>query len=178
MTSFASYLLISCALLYSFAYPFWTEVSMKMEEKSKYQKTINDVNMINQKKDQILAQIKNMSEEEKQRIDTFMPSSLDFVKLTSDINDVGEKYGITVDRVTSVQKDNSVGNSISEAQPAKTYNTAAISLSFSSSYPNFLKFVTDLEKSLRMLDVKSVTINPTQGSSYDIRLDLDTYWTP
>lgn len=177
MTSFASYLLISCALLYAFAYPFWTEVTMKMEEKTKYQKTIDDVNALNQKKDQILAQIKNISDEDRERIDTFMPSSLDFVKLTSDINEVGSKYGIKIDKVSSVEKDKSVGNSINEAEPPKTYNTASISFSFNSSYPNFIKFVNDLEKSLRMLDVKSVIISPTTGSSYDFKLDMDTYWT-
>ena len=53
MTSFASYILISTSLLYAFAYPFWTEVSMKIDEKAKYQKTIEDVNMLNQKKDKL-----------------------------------------------------------------------------------------------------------------------------
>lgn len=177
MTSFASYFLISCALLYAFAYPFWTEVSMKIQEKEKYQKTIEEVNSLNQKKDQLLAQIKNIDEEDKKRIDTFMPTSLDFVKLTSDINDVGSKYGIKVDKVSSIEKDKSVGNSINEAQPPKPYNTASISFSVTTSYQNFIKFIGDLERSLRVLDIKNIVINPLQGGNFDFKIEMDTYWT-
>jgi len=177
MTSFASYILISTSLLYAFAYPFWTEVSMKIDEKAKYQKTIEDVNMLNQKKDKLLSQIDQISVEDRERIDTFMPSSLDFVKLTSDINNVGSKYGIVIDKVNSIEKDKSVGNSIDEAQPPKIYDTASVSFSFSSSYSNFVKFIGDLEKSLRILDVKTISINPKETGTYDFMLEMETYWT-
>lgn len=176
MTTFASYILIAFSLLYAFAYPFWTEVSLKMEEKTKYQKIIEDVNMLNQRKDQILSQMDSISPENQNRINSFMPSALDFVKLTSDINAVGSKYGISVDRVNSTKRDRSVGNSIEEAQPAKVYDTASINFGFSSSYQNFIKFVNDLESSLRILDINTVSINPKEGGVYDFTMEMDTYW--
>ncbi len=176
MNSFLSYIIISASVIYAFAYPFWSEVSVKIEEKSKYEAVIEQVNSLNQKKDEILAKIDQISPEVQQNINTFMPNKLDFVKLTSDINSVGSKYGITVDKVNSVEKDKSVGDSISEAAPPRVYSSAAVSFSFTASYANYVKFIQDIEKSLRILDIKSASINPKEGGLYDFNVEMETYW--
>ena len=54
-----------------------------------------------------------------------------------------------------------------------------ISFSIEGSYQNFLKFVGDLDKSLRIVDVQSVTfssLSDKDASSYLYNFKIRTYW--
>lgn len=175
-TSTLSYIIVSIAILYSFVLPKWEEVSVLRAEQSKYQDAIEKTTAIETKKNDLLAKFNEIKSEDRARIESLIPDNFDFVRLVSQIDGVGSRYGISIDKVQYREHDASVGNSIGEAQPPKIYRSASISFTFNSTYENFNKFMNDLEKSLRILDVKSIRISPTESGAYSFDMEIDTYW--
>jgi Tfp pilus assembly protein PilO len=113
---------------------------------------------------------------DKKSIDTVLPNSLDFVKLISQIDSVAGSQGIMLDKINSRETDSSVGESVAEAKPARPYHSAIISFSFTTTYEKFNVFMAALEKSLRILDVKSLKIEALENGLYIYSVDLETYW--
>ncbi len=175
-TSALSYIIISIALLYSFVMPKWADVSILLDQKSKLNQTIDSIQQIEQKKNELLARFNEISNVDRKRIESLIPDNFNYVKLVSEIDAVGSRYGISIDDVSYKELDDSVGDSIENAGPKKTYNSAILSFTFVSSYENFGKFIDALEKSLRIMDIKSMKITAQPGGLYQYSVEIETYW--
>jgi len=101
---------------------------------------------------------------------------LDFVSLIYEIDTLASKYGISIDKTTSRDTDSSAGTSIEAAAASKPYNSSIIGFSFTASYQNFKDFIKGLEKSLRILDIKTLKINPGENGLYSFSVEFETYF--
>ena len=174
--SILAYVILTLSIGYAFIYPSAGDLSKLMEEKQKYSDYVEMTGNIENKKDELLTRFNNISEEDKKNIETILPDSLDFVRLISQIDAVAANYGISIDKISSREVDPSVGSSIEEAGPQRPYRSSVIGFSFTSSYDNFNGFMAELEKSLRILDVKSVKLSIQESGVYSYNVEFETYW--
>jgi len=175
-TTILAYIVISLSVVYAFTLPFFNNLNALLDEKSRYEEVLEKARNIEEKKNALLAEFNKVSALEIQKVETFIPSSFNFVKLAADIDAVAARYGISVQSIASIDGSNT-DTSIAEAESTPTYGSAIITLSFSASYPNFQKFLEDLEKSLQILDIKSLTISPGDNNVYKYSMELETYWS-
>jgi hypothetical protein len=89
---------------------------------------------------------------------------------------VASKYGISISDITFKDDSSSSGSTIADAAPSQPYQSSAIGFSFSATYDKFNSFMGDLEKSLRILDIKTtkLTVKPDGTALYDVQ--FETYW--
>ena len=57
-----------------------------------------------------------------------------------------------------------------------SYGTLSFSFSTTMSYTDFIRFLKDVESSLKMLDVSSITFSPSDTGSYTYSVTLKAYW--
>jgi Tfp pilus assembly protein PilO len=174
--SILAYLILTISIGYAFIYSSMGDLSSLMGQKQKYDDSIIMVNNIENKKEELLAKFNNISATDRKNIETVLPSSLDFVKLVSQIDAVAANYGISVDKVTSKEVNSSVGNSVATAQPQNGYQSSVIGFSFKSSYDKFNAFMNDLGKSMRILDIRSVRLTNDKSGVYSYDVEFETYW--
>lgn len=174
--SILSYLLLTLSIGYAFVYPAIGDISFLKQEKQKYLQSLETVRNIENKTNELLTQFNNIPPEERAKIDIVLPDSFEFVKIVHQIDNVAAKYGISIDDISSAENTFSASNSIEQAEPEKPYNSATIKFSFTSSYENFLNFLNDLERSLRILDLKSVKLLTEEGGTYSYEVELETHW--
>jgi len=174
--SIIAYLVLALSIGYAFSYPSFQDLNKLLDQKQKYIDALNTINNIENKKNELLTVFNNISDEDKKNIDTVLPSSLDFVKLISQIDNVAAKHGISIDKISSKEMGTSVGDSIENAQPSKPYNSSIIGFSFVASYTDFKAFMDDLEKSLRILDIRSVQLDAQEDGLYSYDVAFEAYW--
>jgi Tfp pilus assembly protein PilO len=174
--SILAYVILTLSVGYAFIYPSVGDLNMLIGEKQKYESSLEMVNNIETKKKELLAEFNQIPSADIAEVETILPNSLNLVKLISDIDAVAAGRGISISAISSKETSSSVGNSIEEAAPQRPYNSAIIGFSFSTSYNGFRNFLSDLEKSLRILDIKSIKISPKEGGIYDYNLEFETYW--
>jgi hypothetical protein len=182
-TSIISFVLLTIATGYFFVYSPMGDLNTLMSQKQEYQKDLDTVSSIESVKSDLLAKFNKISDDDKKNINIMLPDSQNFIKLVSQIDSVAAAYGISIGNISSKKADTSVGDSISEAAPAKPYNSAIISFTFIAPYDKFNAFMGELGKSLRVLDVRSVKLKSAAkdkngrdaGYVYDVQ--FETYWT-
>ncbi len=176
-SSTLAYLILTVSIVYSFAYPYFEEVSSLLSEKQKYNSILDSIDEINNKKNELMTKFASIPDLDKKNMEIILPEYYSFVKLASDIDMVALKYGIIIQNINSKNIGYENGNTINNAEnSARPYGSSIIGFSFTSSYNNFKSFIDELEKSLRILDIKSLKIQPNDKGSYDFDIEFETYW--
>ncbi len=174
-SSALSYLILTIAVVYAFALPQYQNVNVLSVEKEEVTKKLDKVDVIEDKKNALLAEFNEISSREVNMVKTLVPESFDYVKLAYDIDSAASRYGISISNVAT--QDNEV-TSVSETEMVNSspYRSREVYVSFEATYDAFGKLVTDLEKSLRVLDIISLKITTKEGSIYDYELGFRTHW--
>lgn len=169
-------LLLAFGVNYLFSYPMYKELNNLRTDYINQKESLNTINNIEIKKDELLGQYNSIPQSIKNNINTVLPDSLDYVKLISDIDSVANNYGISIKDPNVKIKSPSVGGSIEDAQPEKLFESAIVAFSFSSTYEGFNSFLHELENSMRILDIKSLKISPSKNGIYEYSIEFETYW--
>lgn len=174
--SIIAYLILTLSIGYAFVYPSFGDVSKLLDQKQKYLDSLETVNNIENKKNELLTKFNEISDVDKKNIETVLPDSLNFVRLISQIDAVAANYGISISRISSKRTSSSGGISTEDTQPQKDYNSSIIGFSFVASYDRFNAFLRDLEKSLRILDIRSAKLETQEDGVYSYDIEFETYW--
>lgn len=170
------YLMLSLSIGYVFVYSPWSEVSALNDSKDQYTQFMDTISQIETKKNDLQSQFNQISEEDKRDINTVLPNSLDYVKLVSEIDNVAKNYGIIIDKINLNNLDSSVGDSVANAEPSKPYRSAILGFSFVSDYKKAMSFIDELERSMRILDIRSMKIDQETEGGYIYSVQFETYW--
>ncbi len=115
------------------------------------------------------------------RLKKMLPDNVDNVRLIIDINDVANKNGFSLRNVrTSATGESSdrpnVGGQNTPPVGTDKYNVVTMSFSVTGRYEDFLKFLRELERSLRIIDITKITLNTSNTGVYEYGVELKTYW--
>ena len=146
---------------------------------AEYQNTLNETKDLKVKRDALLASYGSISSDDTAKLKKIIPENFDSVSLVSDINSIASKNGMVLKNVKISEQKTDETNSPAGAPVAVGYKTASLNFGVSGSYSQFNGFVKDLESSLKLLDVKSVTLKESQKPGvdiYDYSFDVNTYF--
>ena len=132
--------------------------------------------------------------ENARRLKKLLPDHVDNVRLIIDINNIARGRDVAI-------RDFTVSESVSQtevrganrrarikevAASGPQYRSVALSFTAEAPYSRFLEFLTDLQSSLRLVDVRQIQVSPTAPSEgeesaegepdYQYSLTLTTYW--
>lgn len=174
--SIIAYIVLTLSVGYAFIYPSFGNINQLLDQKQQYLDSLKMVSNIEDKKDELLTKLGEIPEADRESVETILPSSLNFVRLVSQIDSVASRYGISIDNISSKELSSVTGSSIETAGPSKPYSSATIGFSFDASYDQFQAFLDDLEKSLRILDIRSIELAATETGIYSYSVEFATYW--
>jgi Tfp pilus assembly protein PilO len=127
-------------------------------------------------RDNLLERKASFSPADIDRLNELLPDSVDNITLVIDIDSIANRYGTSIRdiRVSSPQ----VATAQKTVGPdEKPYATTMIGFGISLTYEQFVDFLSDIEHSLRLTDINSITFTPKdEGTTYDFNINLSTYW--
>ncbi len=183
MRSFTPIILIaiSIGLFFLFIMPRYHDVQDLQAKQVEYKNALTEASALGETRDDLLTRYNSFSQDNLNRIARLIPDTVNTVKLMTDIDSIAGRYGTTLRNITvnqAVDTSQVVGQATTA--PAKPYQTTSISFHFVTTYPNLISFLRDLEKSLELVDVKSISFNvatdigPSAGL-YEYQITLNTY---
>ncbi len=174
-------ILISVGLFYLHISPRYAQVQSLMEQQDEYTNALAKADELKLKRDQLLTTYNNFSKDDLSRIERLVPETVNTVKLISDINSLAGQYGIVIKGITTTQQivDNSQNIGGTAAAQKKPFHATLILFKFSSTYPNLVSYLKNLEKSLQVIDVQSVSFqvpsDDVVSGIYDYQVSIQTY---
>ena len=153
-------------------------------ENNQYISAINNAKKLINLRDTVLNQYNAISDNDKIRLDDMVPSNVDNIRLMIDISGIAGRHGITATGITTSADTNASGPTAKStpstinpiAMSGSGLSTVAISFSVTTTYANFISFLQDIERSLRVLDVTGITLSSSVSGVYTYGVTMNTYW--
>ncbi len=158
----------------------YTKVKELQKEKATYDEALENAKKAVSKFESLQQQYNSIPLESVEQIKRFLPDNIDNIRLIIDLNGIALRHGMTLKTIAidgggdTSKKPMSGDTSVLESG----IGTVGVSFSVNGSYDNFLAFIKDIEKSMRLVDVSSISVStPVPGkttSQYNV--SVKTYW--
>ena len=159
---------------------------LQSEEKD-YLDALSKTREIELVRDGLLVKFNALDEGDKERILKLLPDHIDSVRLIIDINNIAARYGMSlssiilsapgVPSVPAAKKSSAQGNLSQESSgndagavsgigpDSRLYDSVKLGFNVFGPYENFLLFLTELEESLRVVDIISLSFGNNKESA-------------
>lgn len=136
-------------------------------------------------RDELIAKYNSISKTDLDNLKTLLPDSVDNIRLIIQINSLATKNGLSLLRNVDYQTDQQAAAATALQDPNASklaYGEFVISFQTTGQYKNFLAFLSDLERNLRLVDVTKVDFMPVDSNSSSpaasmaYKITLKTYW--
>jgi len=175
-------LLIGIAITsyYTFINPTYMEVKTSRAQLESYQKALANERQLEEIRNALTEKRNSMSESDILRLQRLLPDNVNNVGLILDLNALGSPLGMQIQNVKFEVQNKNTNQTVDQKQAAqdkKDYGTFNIEFSTVGTYSNFVTFLAQLDRSLRMIDVQSISFNSTQDKNvYRYDFKVKTYW--
>jgi Tfp pilus assembly protein PilO len=168
---------ISVGLFFSAIRPGWEVLQALNEQEERVDEVLVESNRLRDTYEQLYNQRVAFSEGNVERLHVMVPENLDPIRFVMQMDRVAERYNIAVDNFT-------VPGNASRRIASQAYVTPqTFRFSVSGSYTSLKNFLRDIESSLVVMDVRSLSLTPVekneedQGTVTDIAMtfSIDTY---
>jgi Tfp pilus assembly protein PilO len=168
-------IIIAIGLFYTFTSSQYAVVQNLRAEAEEYQKVLDGAEAISETNASVEDQYRKIPKAEIERLNKVLPDNIDTVRLALDLDGMAGVYGISLKKVQvdRQEEDNTGVISIGNSNP---YEKVNVTFTFISNYPNFTRFLADLEKSLRIANVRSIHFQTNTVGLYEHKITIETYW--
>lgn len=167
-------ILVAGAVFFALISPGYERIKNLKVEGGQYGEALEKSRQLQEIRDELLAKYNNFSSSDLDDLKKIVPDHVDNVRLIIEIDSIASQYGMVVrDASLSQQESKEEGIIIS---PGRQKEEITLSFSVVSSYDSFLRFLADLEKSLRIVDIESVSFLASDVDSNEYNIDVKTYW--
>lgn len=129
--------------------------------------------VLNEVRTDLLEEYNAFTQEDLERLGKALPDNVDNIRLVMDIDGIASRYDLNV-RNVRVEITGDTPGTISSGE--YEYGTVIVTFSVECPYETFLSFLSDLEQSLRIIDVISVNFTSDDIGLYEHTISIKTYW--
>lgn len=184
MKALTPFILIIAAggLIWSYVMPVWNGDSASVKTflnptgksiigmKAKlaaYDEALQNVSEIKAKLAKLQTANNSISDADHARLSKLVPEKIDIVRLIIDVNVIAARHGILLKEIPKIEEKGDEGG---------TNGYVDLAFVVGAPYQAFRSFLTDLENSLRLTDVTSISFTAGPKDFYDFSISLRTYW--
>ncbi|MDD4989013.1 MAG: type 4a pilus biogenesis protein PilO [Candidatus Pacebacteria bacterium] len=169
-------LVASVGLFFGFINPEYGKIQAKRVELAQYDEALGKSKDLTNRRIELSNKYKSITDEDRVRLSKLLPNAVDNVRLILDIDSIAKLHGMKI-RNTRIDQGSSADQANNPAiVDERKYGSIGLGFSVTSSYNDFVNFLNDLEHSLRITDIVSLSLRPQKVGVYDFAIDLKTYW--
>lgn len=169
-------ILIALGLFYTFTRPQYAEVKSLAATSDEYRDVLENIERITEIRDKLLVNYEAIPKSEIDRLSKVLPDNIDSVRLALDLDTIASRYGVSLKNVKVKTGEGDSASLPVLSRYGLPYDKATVSFSFVSNHQNFMRMLADLEKSLRIMDIKSVSFESEDSGLYEHEMTVETYW--
>jgi Tfp pilus assembly protein PilO len=129
-------------------------------------------------RDKLLSTRATFSNDDVVKLSHVLPDNVDNIRLIIDINNIAARHHLTL---TGVELGNTSsganqGSAVAVGPSGSSVGSVTVGFGVTASYDDFLAFLSDLEHSLRIVDVTKISFTSGSGTLNNYQLEIRTYW--
>jgi Tfp pilus assembly protein PilO len=185
---------IAVAVFLTFTSPLYNDISALRAQVASYNEALDNSKALENERDKLTKKYNSLNPDNLVRLVKLLPNNVDNIRLILEIEKIATPYGMALKDV-KYSTDNP--DTVAEKTPVagvkgggvatalrKDYGTWNLGFTVQGTYNNFVNFLKDLEKNLRIVDITSVDFSskggvgasPSLSEIYKYDLQIKTYW--
>lgn len=175
------------AIFFLFTQPLYATAQQQQAQIAQYNAALDKAAEMQQLKQSLLSKYNAFDPNSLDRLQKLLPDHVDNIALILELNALAERYGLALQNVDVSNSGNSSAAGDQSALGAvggssQLYDSLTLHFATQGTYSTFLQFMNDLESSLRVVDLQSLTVAAASsgGASavpqYTYTIVLKTYW--
>ena len=166
------------ALFVMFTNPTYQAAKSVQAEVFAHDDALNKSKELREMLDEKLAAYNTFVEPDRQRLLNVLPDNVDNIHLIIEINSIAARRNLSLKNVALGSLSDSATTRAALAVGASGSPIGSVELGFSvsASYDNMLAFMQDLERSLRIIDIESMSFTAGERDLNDYEFKIRTYW--
>jgi hypothetical protein len=191
------FICVSIAGMFLYVKPLYTETTVLRADLASYNTALANSKNLQKTRDNLIASYKAITPVDKDRINRFLPNTVNNIQLILEIQQIASKYGLSIQNISFKppvnDDDQAPVDPKATTKTAKTvkqkevvlFGTFDLEFKTRADYATFQLFVADLEQNLRLIDIVNIDfVVPTYSKQmvdvdpniYDFSLKIKTYW--
>ncbi len=155
--------------------PSYNELNVLKSDKQAIEEALQQSRELQTLRDELLEKYNAVSADDVNRLNKLLPANVDNGELIVIFENIAKNRGFLLKKI-DVKEQNAGQNQQSViGAPPPAFRTIGLSMQISGSYNDFLSFLADLEKSLRIIDIEKINFNIGAGGAIDFQLNAKTY---
>ena len=138
--------------------PTLANIEILKEEEAEFNEALEKARQLEEVRERLSTQFLSFGEKELETLEKFLPREVDSVHLIFDVSGIAQQYN--ADLISAeVTKVKTVQSRSDDKTLEIPYQTVLFNFSVDMDYKIFLAFIADLEQSLRLMDVSSISFS-------------------
>ncbi|MBV9159048.1 MAG: type 4a pilus biogenesis protein PilO [Candidatus Kaiserbacteria bacterium] len=180
-------LVAAVGIFFGYTQPTYDKSGDAKAQIAQYDAALTKATELQQLKQTLLARYNTFDPNALDRLQKLLPDHVDNVRLILDLDNLAGRHGMALQNVviSAPQTDDASQTAVGNISSAKQkYDSLTLKFTTAGSYDTFISFMTDLEQSLRVVDLVSLKLaaadgdskNPSAAPNYTYDLTIRTYW--
>ncbi|MEQ1561555.1 MAG: type 4a pilus biogenesis protein PilO [Nitrospira sp.] len=175
-------IIVCVTMYYMYISPLTTDVSKLIAQKNQYSDVLTKAEEIKAKREDVSAKYSSISPDNINKLGRLIPDTFDAILFLNDISAIAARYNMSIrdfrsnSAVTATRGDSDV---VSDAP----FQVVTVGFAVTGTYDQFKKFISEVESSLRLMDISTLNITPelsvatgkTGADAYNYSLEVKTY---
>jgi Tfp pilus assembly protein PilO len=165
-----------------FIVPDYKALNVLKAEVASLEQNIEVVKSLELSRETLDKQRLSISQSDMQKLEKIVPSSPDNIRLIIQLDEIAKRNGLTMIKDVQYEaKTAELAPGQVEDNPTD-YRSYNVSFNTSGQYNQFISFLQEVEKNMRLVDITSLTLQNTEkegvsaSSSQDFDVELKAYW--
>jgi len=169
-------IILSGGLFFSYINPTYKETGDLKKVQQEYDNALTKSKELREVRQELLAKYNSFSEENVKRLEKLLPDNIDNVRLIMEINQIAVNNGGMI-RSVDIYSDAGEGKGKGDLGPdLRGYDSVGLRFTVEAKYDDFVNFMDDLSKSLRIVDIIDYSLKSGQEDVYKHNVNIRTYW--
>lgn len=170
------------ALFFLYTKPAYDSVKMLQADIAEYDQALTKAAELQRLKQSLLSRFNSFNPADVERLHKLLPDHVDNVRLVLDLDTLASKHALALQNVVISEASEVTSDDVTSiGSNAEKYDSLTLRFATQGTYQRFVDFVTDLESSLRVVDVVALSIAQSQEAPgvdpvYRFDMTVRTYW--
>ena len=178
MKTLLSILMILAAVvgIIFYALPTYQSAQELKAEETDLNNALTNARQLQAARDDLLQRFNAFTSQDLRRLETMLPDNIDNVKMIIELDALATQLGLSIQSIDVIDREN-LSNEEQQAQANLPYGVVDLSLSLEGPYERFVELIEQIERSLRLIDVRDISFRSLDISdNYTYDMTVRTYW--
>ncbi len=166
--------MVSIALFFFFIVPRYEGIKDIQERIVPLNEALSNSKKIQAVRDGLLSSYNNIAEADLDRLQKILPDHVDNVRLILEVDRIASRNNMILQNVVTRGSFRDEQNTLGPND--SLFGKLRINFSIAGRYDSLVNFLSELEQSLRVVDVVALSFSRGEGDFYEYEIEVDTYW--